>query len=177
LTRNATVDRNKLFDAIGVSAKQPPRGGRRRLCEPADFRRKVRGANLISSNPNRFGIPQGTAISALLSNVYMLNFDEAAKRFASSRGGKYMRYCDDMLFILPGTDHASVTSFAEKEIEKLKLSLNPDKTAFCVFKRSLVSSRLEAENPLQYLGFCLMASAFFFDRRPLQNFRIVCGGA
>lgn len=153
LTKSAVVNRDELFKATGVSMSNPRSGGRRRLCEPEDFRRKVRAAGLVSSNPNGFGVPQGTAISALLSNVYMLNFDVAAKQFAASRGGKYMRYCDDMLFIMPGKDHADVESFAVAEICKLKLSLNSSKTDVCVFTKVSGGSRQTVSRPLQYLGF------------------------
>jgi retron-type reverse transcriptase len=47
------------------------------------------------------GIPQGSPISALLSNIYMFSFDKHMKNYVDSIGGKYFRYCDDMLLIVP----------------------------------------------------------------------------
>jgi hypothetical protein len=56
---------------------------------------------LRKRNEEPFGIPQGSPISDLLANLYMLNFDEKANNFAKSRGGKYFRYSDDLLIIIP----------------------------------------------------------------------------
>lgn len=50
------------------------------------------------------GIPQGTAISALLSNVYMMDFDVEISRLVDSIGGFYNRYSDDFIIILPNID-------------------------------------------------------------------------
>jgi len=152
LTKYSKVDRNEVFAALGISVHNP-RNGRRRVCDPSEFRSKVRESNLIITNNESFGIPQGTAISALLSNIYMLEFDVAAKAFAKSVGGKYMRYCDDMLFIVPTSASISVKGFAEAEIKSLKLEVNPDKTDTCDFNKVAGTDYLETKRPLQYLGF------------------------
>lgn len=55
--------------------------------------------DLIKTHQDSKGIPQGTPISALLSNIYMVDFDLKAKEIIDRLGGKYYRYCDDMLFI------------------------------------------------------------------------------
>lgn len=152
IAKFSKVDRNALFLTLGISAHNPRNGGRR-ICEPADFRSKVRDANLINTNQEVFGIPQGTAISALLSNIYMLEFDSAALAFASEVGGAYMRYCDDMLFIVPTNASEDVQVFAETEIKKLKLDINPDKTDICDFVKVAGTNHLSTKRPLQYLGF------------------------
>lgn len=150
LTRYATVERNEVFAALGISLKNP-RAGRRRLCEPAEFRSLVRTTGLVTPNPNTFGIPQGTAISAMLSNLYMLDFDIAAQAFASANGGRYMRYCDDMLFIMPKGMTAAIESFADMQTKLMKLEINPAKTDRCEFTTS--TGTLMSKKPLQYLGF------------------------
>jgi hypothetical protein len=151
ITRYSKVERNKLFSALGISAHNP-RKGRRRICDPADFRTKVRDSKLITTNRDPFGIPQGTAISALLSNIYMLEFDAAAVAYATKVGGKYMRYCDDMLFIVPKSVSMKVKSFAEDEIKKLRLDVNPSKTEICDFTKLAGAKNLTTTHPLQYLG-------------------------
>ena len=67
------------------------------------------------------------------------------------QGGKYYRYCDDMLFITKREFREDIEKFANREIEKLKLSLNTDKTEIRDFwlKDNSQTSNL----PLQYLGF------------------------
>ena len=47
------------------------------------------------------GIPQGSAISAVLANIYMLDADKQINNFVKSFGGLYMRYSDDFIIILP----------------------------------------------------------------------------
>lgn len=151
LTRFSFVDRDEAFSALGVSVHTPRSGGRHRLCTPADFRLNVREAGYIKVNQHKHGIPQGTAISALLSNVYMLDFDAAAQDFAKSNDGRYMRYCDDILFIMPATLGAITESFCTAEIKKLKLAVNPAKTDTCHFSKT--GEVQTSAKPLQYLGF------------------------
>ncbi|EPG5379227.1 reverse transcriptase domain-containing protein, partial [Klebsiella pneumoniae] len=95
--------------------------------------------------------PQGSPISALLSNIYMLNFDIEMKEYVTSLGGEYFRYCDDMLFILPSEEKDNVAGIAEQKLLKLKVSLNVKKTEIREF--SVTPTRIKCDKPLQYLGF------------------------
>ncbi len=151
LTKFSFVDRDECFEALGVSVHTPRGGGRHRLCSPADFRLRVREARLIKVNQQKHGIPQGTAISALLSNLYMLDFDAAAHCFAKSHGGRYMRYCDDILFIMPTALAMATVGFCGAEVGKLKLDINPAKTDICYFGKQGIGQ--SCKEPLQYLGF------------------------
>lgn len=45
------------------------------------------------------GIPQGSPISALLSNIFLIDFDEDLKRKSIQEGFFYRRYCDDILVV------------------------------------------------------------------------------
>jgi len=47
------------------------------------------------------GIPQGSSISAVLSNIYMMNFDADMNSYVTSKSGLYMRYCDDFILVVP----------------------------------------------------------------------------
>lgn len=57
------------------------------------------------------GIPQGSPLSAVLANVYMLAYDQEMKAFVESYGGKYMRYSDDTIMILPLTEGRTVDDY------------------------------------------------------------------
>lgn len=159
LTKFSFVDRDKSFTALGVSVHTPRGGGKHRLCSPADFRLKVREAGLVTVNPHKHGIPQGTAISALLSNLYMLDFDAAAHAFAKAHGGRYMRYCDDILFIMPPDLAGATETFCTTEIDKLELDINPSKTDICFFSKT--GAGHTCKKPLQYLGFLFDGQQIF----------------
>jgi hypothetical protein len=59
----------------------------------------IKKLNLVISKNNSVGIPQGSPISATLANIYMLEFDQEIFDGASSIGGFYQRYSDDLIII------------------------------------------------------------------------------
>lgn len=67
--------------------------------------KKVYKANRshIKHNDLKVGIPQGSAISACLANVYMLSVDKKISDFVTKRRGIYKRYSDDFVVVLPQT--------------------------------------------------------------------------
>lgn len=151
ITKYAFVERKEVFETLSISVHNP-KNGRRRLCGTQEFRTKVRGQGKIHTNSKK-GIPQGTAISALLSNLYMLEFDTAVHKFVVEAGGRYMRYCDDILLIMPPNMEQDTLRFVHDEIKKLKLDINTKKTAVSSFKYSATSGLQTCDTPLQYLGF------------------------
>lgn len=151
LTRFASVDRAKVFRALGISPHNPRANKRRRICSPEDFRSRVRAAGLVQRNEKAFGIPQGSPMSAVLSNIYLLDFDLAVAREIGSVGGLYRRYCDDMLCILPRSSADAVEKFVHARIAEVKLAIQEEKTKRHHFE--LLGGRLCTREALQYLGF------------------------
>ncbi len=150
ITRFAQVNKDELYEKLEIS-KHNPKNGRTRICKPATFREQVRGSDLITVNTEKKGIPQGTPISALLSNIYMLNFDRWAKRIVDDCGGSYHRYWDDMLFIVPREFRDEIESAANTQISKLKLHINTKKTEIRDFW--MQGGKQVCNRQLQYLGF------------------------
>ncbi len=155
LTRFTWVDKEKAFDAVGISRHNPrPKGLRRlRICSAETFRDRIRGAGLVWPNPTEGkGIPQGSPISALLSNIYMFAFDQIMHEVVQKVGGLYRRYCDDILIVVPPENSNRIQRRATEEIARLRLTLNEGKTAIVSFPKN--RSQLADEGKfLQYLGF------------------------
>lgn len=170
ITKYSKVDKEKVYDLMDIpknNAKYTKKT-RKQICSFADFRDKVRKNALIISNKANFGIPQGSPISALLSNIYMLNFDIEMKDYVATLGGEYFRYCDDMLFIVPQSAKNNVAGEAEKRLNKLKVSLNTKKTEIREF--SFASKKLKCDKPLQYLGFVFDGQNIFLRSSSLSRY-------
>ncbi|MGY6376586.1 antiviral reverse transcriptase Drt2 [Vibrio parahaemolyticus] len=175
LTKFSTVDRDELFKVFEISQYNPKANRRKRVCTPLEFREKVRGSGLIKPNPNgAMGIPQGSPISALLSNIYMFSFDKHMKNYVDSIGGKYFRYCDDMLFIVPSEYRDTVVKLANSKIAALKVQINSDKTEIRDFKfhnGQLCSfDEFGKQKPLQYLGFLFDGHSIFLRSTALARY-------
>lgn len=151
VTRFAKVDRDAAFDEFGIG-KRRRQTWRGPICTPEQFRAKIRGGRLITANESGRGIPQGSPISAVLSNIFMLDVDEAMQRAAVQVGGIYRRYSDDVLLIAPPAAATGFEQALKNEVAKLQLEINDSKTKRSVFAPN-GDGVLRADKPLQYLGF------------------------
>ena len=158
LTRFASVDKEDLYKELDLSLNSRTLNRRlKRICTVKEFRDKVRKNKLVTFNKSRTGIPQGSPISGLLSNIYMMDFDEAVSKYLASIDGRYFRYCDDMIFIFDSSNKLNVEHLIKGEIQKLKLPINSSKTQEIEFKNGLSNfnpMNINYSNPckLQYLG-------------------------
>lgn len=112
----------------------------------------------IIKNKSNKGIPQGSPISAVLSNVYMLQFDKEICSYVSKMGGVYMRYSDDFLVVLPYENKESIikyTSYIFSNVEQIDgLNLQKEKTAVYTYNRgSIMSFPSNKPAKIDYLGF------------------------
>lgn len=157
VTRYAKVDREALFQVFGITKKKQ-KHFRGPICTPEQFREKVRtndqAKGLIKVKSDGKGVPQGSAISALLSNIYMIPVDLRMVAFAKANGGLYFRYSDDVLIVCP----LDKKSHAEGDLRKLMISVGLQvhdglgKSTIAVFTTTDLHT-LTCDRPLQYLGF------------------------
>lgn len=105
----------------------------------------------IQANPNRFGIPQGTPISAALSNLYMIDFDRAMSEFCAGIGALYRRYSDDILVGCELAKAREVEIKIETLLGKEALEISKEKTEIVEFNPA--DKRLRMARSSQYLGF------------------------
>ncbi|MFT7158629.1 MAG: RNA-directed DNA polymerase [Parvicella sp.] len=167
LTKYATIDKDLLYSKLNISNNNP-RNGRDRVCEPLEFRNVVRSSGLIKTKTLGKGIPQGSPISSLLSNIYLIDFDLKMKKYVENCNGFYFRYCDDMLFIVPIDQKDEVEGLAQKEITKLRLTINTNKTERRTFQYR--NGVLKADKPLQYLGFLFNGENIYLRSSSLARY-------
>ncbi|MDO4333775.1 MAG: reverse transcriptase/maturase family protein [Eubacteriales bacterium] len=67
----------------------------------------------IVKNNLPYGIPQGSPISAVLANIYMLEADYMINEKVKQYSGLYMRYSDDFIIVLPDGEMDEKTFFQE----------------------------------------------------------------
>ena len=103
VTRYSWVEREPLYKLFGITKKKQKQW-RGPICSPEEFRTKVRSkkqTGLIKVKTDGKGVPQGSPISALLSNIYMLSADARMAPLVKEQGGLYFRYSDDILLVCP----------------------------------------------------------------------------
>ena len=109
----------ELTDLLALNGLSDDWAGRKnlnsqvRVLMPRQFKEN---RSHIVKNANHYGIPQGSPISATLANVYMLEVDKLINDMIFGLGGKYMRYSDDFIIILP--DDGRQVSIRAKTISK-----------------------------------------------------------
>jgi len=94
--------------------------------------------NLPDKGTNRLcGIPQGSPISALLSNIFLIDFDADLKKRSIDEGFTYLRYCDDILLICD-TDKAYdlLNSVIKKISDEYYLTIQPSKVDLVDFHKN-----------------------------------------
>lgn len=83
------------------------------------------------------GIPQGSPMSALLSNVYLIDFDEKIFNLSIELDFTYRRYCDDLLIICDSEKAAHINEILLNEIAAYKLVIQAKKTEIIHFRPAL----------------------------------------
>ena len=119
------------------------------------------GGAALKRNCKVFGIPQGSPISAVYANVYMVDFDKMLNDYVTSRKGLYRRYCDDIAIVIPMRDaELSKEAFYDivNKVDDIRsriprLGLNLDKTGKFVYRQGSFESLDSDKHVMSYLGF------------------------
>lgn len=111
-----------------------------------DFRNHIRDGRLsVYENPFRGklsngkkvkkGIPQGLAVSAILANIYLLDFDlDIINRWVEMHNVYYRRYSDDIFLICDSTLCDSIEEDIAQLVKKYSVDISKDKTERFVFR-------------------------------------------
>jgi hypothetical protein len=121
------------------------------------------------------GIPQGLPVSAVLANIYMMDFDKIVASKIGYENVLYRRYSDDIVVICPKESVSCIKKIFFDNIKKVKLDIEVSKTNVFYFIRKLDNSiecchSEKGKNKLfEYLGF-----SFDGERALLKQSSISC---
>lgn len=144
------------------------------------------------TNGRQFGIPQGSPMSALLSNIYLIDFDKDLQHKAKAEGFLYRRYCDDILVVCQSdiaeelqkfiidkiaTEYfleiqdkkVELTEFKKNSKEKLR-AFNKKKQIKAGVKKTTPTNEQLYYKPLQYLGFEFNGQNIFIRSSSLSRY-------
>lgn len=197
ITAYSYVDRLSVYERLGhYGPKRKSKGGKdikgyltpykdvpKQLCTGKQFRDKIAGGpggSIVKKNYRKYGIPQGSPMSDVLANIYMMSFDLEIKAAVAAAGGVYFRYSDDVLIVVPGGETEARAWIANCQIAiskygaKLKikeekavahvLSADPDGGLDCVRVHGT-----QGANGLEYLGFRFDGKRVYLRDTTLSN--------
>ncbi len=147
LTNYASLSRDDVFNVLGYG-KRKQKNIHNRICSIEEFKIKAKGRSCIKVNRSGKGIVQGSPISAVLSNVYMIEFDRRMENFCIDRGAYYRRYSDDIMIVCNHKDESDIYEKLSLEVAAHKIMLHPNKC-----KKINIEPGEILKNPVQYLGF------------------------
>jgi RNA-directed DNA polymerase len=157
------VEEQDCIDHFGVNPRRSKDADSRNenICSFAGLRDVHKSHRIIKkkSDLGVIGIPQGSPISGLAANIFMMQFDCSVKAYCESLQGFYRRYSDDIFIAFPvNKSFGEVREKIEKilkEASKEKLEFNQDKTEerFYWVDDDGIGHVEEGTRNIQYLGF------------------------
>ncbi|MDJ1473549.1 reverse transcriptase domain-containing protein [Xanthocytophaga flava] len=178
VARASPIDRKRTIKSAKIAKLKYLKNKRSvAFCTKKDILR-IRKKGLIKSNKyeldekgqqtkvlRKKGIPQGSPISSVLANVYMLDFDRDVNDFISQFGGLYRRYSDDMIVVSSIEYEKQIIDFFRNTIKKYCLEIQETKTQcfhftydskaqryFC-WEKNLKTTLFLKTTQFEYLGF------------------------
>lgn len=168
LTRFSYIEYYRVLKQFGIKNQNKLKGKKHiSFCENTEeFKKRIQSSLLIKHH--RFyeinkttgkkeykGIPQGTPISAFLSNLYMFEFDRMMfEEIVLKRKGLYKRYSDDIVVVTKIQFSQEIENMVTKSINDPRtfaLTINPSKVDTSIFTKTEIG--LTCDKPLRYLGF------------------------
>ncbi len=122
------------------------------------FRQLVKEKKIIvKPNENNYGIPQGSGMSAVCSNIRLINFDKEMNQWSKENNGLYRRYCDDLIWVIPNVNESDMESVVKQIysiIDKYgDLHLQKEKTIILNYNNQKMLKLNGDSSKLDYLGF------------------------
>lgn len=160
ITKFSYIEYNDILRELNLNHKELSKMHKDRLFEIEKFREFKK--EKIHTNKEKYGIVQGSAMSSVMSNIYMIKFDKLVNDFVTSNSGIYRRYSDDVIIVIPNISKAIDVYNKIMRIKDSipRLILSPEKTS-CFIKRNEVISKVDIfkkkvmkeKDIINYLGF------------------------
>ena len=131
---------------------------------PIEKYRDFKKGHLIK-NENNYGIPQGSPLSGIFSNIYMTDFDYKMKKISEENNGIYKRYSDDFIIVIPQKSAESLKVIKDKVNNVIDetpgVFMEKDKTKYYIYSNGCIenlTSKLipeieDYQKVINYLGF------------------------
>jgi hypothetical protein len=102
-------------------------------CPVEETDKQGRTSRTTEAKDKRCGIPQGSPISPLLSNLYMRRFVLAWKKLGLEQrlGSRIVTYADDLVILCRPGKAEEALQWMRKIMGQLKLTVNEEKTRVC----------------------------------------------
>lgn len=123
------------------------------------------------------GIPQGLATSGVLANMYMFDIDAQINACVASVNGRYIRYCDDLIIVVPAKDLKTASKAlalaqgvpaVELQDEKTKIHrVNDGKVEQLSFD-ALLAGEMEVVRTAHHAGNHVSFLGFDFDGKDVR---------
>lgn len=151
----------KCFFASNEEFREAIKSGKLRIYKNPFFQK--RGETKV-----QVGIPQGLPISAVLANLYLLDFDKKIVDFIVKRyNGFYRRYSDDIIVVCNAINMEDIKKYVEDLILESNLEISRSKTEKFIFRQhifnkngdkrltsiKIIGCEKKIDSPLIYLGF------------------------
>ena len=204
ITKYSYVSKNSILKKYGIILKklnQQPQTLLELIPGKKDFEKfdRLRLDKLIVTNDKvnkntkrMAGIPQGTGMSAILSNIYLIDFDADLNDKAKKEGFLYRRYCDDIIVICDSEKAIDLQSYIINKIQsEYFLTIQNNKVELTEFRENTVGKirafnkkRMLKDNidtitkqqehiyykSLQYLGFEFNGQDIFIRTSSLSRY-------
>lgn len=141
-----------------------------------DLKNKINLKFLLKHNMHTKGVPQGSAISAVLANVYMIDIDEKINSITKTFSGLYRRYSDDFIIVIPKKysnreNFITIENNVKSIIHESNLNLEENKTILLEFNNNNIYKFVDKmKTKLDYLGFCFDGQSVSIRQKSIYKF-------
>lgn len=118
VTKYGYVEKKDVEEYFGDEGFLRHQGYRKFTTKDKTFSQFRKEYKVKTNKLNRKGVPQGVPISAMLANIYAIDFDYEIKSIVEENRGIYRRYSDDFIIVIPKI--IEEIEYTERQFEGLK---------------------------------------------------------